>query len=138
MLKASDALVSFLVSCSPVLLLSPLVFLIREVRKRIVLRVAVLAIVFGSYVILLLVVVPALQAGAIMYVADKPPPEVDVRKGDQTLAGIRFPKGSKLSTYWHGTPSSLVLSKDNEVNGIPAGKGQLFGFLGMRVNGPTS
>jgi hypothetical protein len=129
MLKNSDALLSLLLICSPVLLLSPLVFLIREVRKRIVLRVAALASVFGSYVILLLVVVPALLAGVIMYVADKPTHEV-VLKEDQTLAGIRFPKGSKLSIRWaDGKPSSLQLSKDTEINGIPAGKGTdvLFG-----------
>jgi hypothetical protein len=129
MLKNSDALLSFLLICSPVLLLSPLVFLIREVRKRIALRVAALAIVFGSYVILLFVVVPALLAGAIMNVADKPTHEV-VLKENQTLAGIRFPKGSKLSVRWaDGGPSSLVLSKDTEINGIPAGKGTdvLFG-----------
>lgn len=129
MLKNSDALLSFLLICSPVLLLSPLVFLIREVRKRIALRVAALAIVFGSYVILLFVVVPALLAGVIMNVADKPTHEV-VLKENQTLAGIRFPKGSKLSVRWaDGGPSSLVLSKDTEINGIPAGKGTdvLFG-----------
>src|SRR5215469_15326105 len=106
MLKNSDALLSLLLICSPVLLLSPLVFLVREVRKRIALRVTALAIVFGSYVILLFVLVPALLAGVIMYVADKPTHEV-VLKEDQTLAAIRFPKGSKLSIGWaDGKPSS--------------------------------
>jgi hypothetical protein len=124
----SDALLTFLLSCSPVLLLSPLVFLIREVRKRSILRGAALAIVFASYVILLVVVVPALLAGVIMFVADQPPHELRVLKGDQTLAGIRFPKGSRLWGYPDGEPTSLVLSKDIEINGIPAGKGTTVGF----------
>jgi hypothetical protein len=128
MLKNSDALLSLLLICSPVLLLSPLVFLIGEVRKRIALRVAALAIVFGSYVILLFVLGPALLAGVIMYVADKPPHELGVLKGDRTLAGIRFPTGSNLWGYSDGAPSSLVLSKDIEINGIPAGKGTTVGF----------
>jgi hypothetical protein len=64
-----------------------------------------------------------------MSVADNPTHEV-VLKEEQTLAGIRFPKSSKLSVLWSdGKPSSLVLSKDIEINGIPAGKGTtvLFG-----------
>ena len=116
----------FLLICSPVLLLSPLVFLVRKVRKRSVLCVAALAIVFGSYGILLFAVVPPLLAGWIMFVADNPANNFHevVLKEDQTLAGVRFPKGSKL-TAWKsdGKPTSIVLSKDTDINGIPAGKG---------------
>jgi hypothetical protein len=132
MLTASEPLIDCLLICSPALLLSPLVFLIREVRKRIVLRITAIAIVFGSYAILLFVVAPALLAGAIMYVADKPPPTREiVLKEDQTLAGIRFPKGSEVvmqqwPTDWN--PRTVVLSEDTEINGIPAGKGTTVWF----------
>ena len=100
-------------------------------RKRIVLRVAALAIVLGSYVILLFVVAPILLT--ILTMTDTPQFHEVVLKEDRTVAGIRFPKGSTLSTYpgvwpWDGDPHSLVLSTDIEINGIPAGKGTTVEF----------
>jgi hypothetical protein len=42
---------------------------------------------------------------------------------DKMLAGIRFPKGSKITNDFAGNPASVVLSEDIEINGLPAGKG---------------
>jgi hypothetical protein len=112
-----------LLCTSPLLLGSPLVFLISEVRKRTVLRLAALAIVGGCYLMLVFEVVPAIIAGAVMVVADRPTRDFVINR-DQTLAGIRFPKGSKISTQISkGQLSPAVLSEDIEINGIPAEKG---------------
>jgi hypothetical protein len=46
---------------------------------------------------------------------------------DETISGIRFPKGSKVSTLY-GKLSTIVLSQGIAINGIPAGKGANVGF----------
>lgn len=113
----------------PLLLVSPLIFLVREVRKSTALQVTALAIVGACYLVLLFEVVPAIIAGVVMVVADKPTRDFVINR-DQTLAGIRFPKGSRVSTLVpDGRLSQVVLSEDIEIDGIPAGKGTpvLFG-----------
>jgi hypothetical protein len=115
----SPSMVTYLVTWWPVLLLSPLVFLIGAVRKRIVLRAAALTIVGVCYLILLIMMIPAV----VMWLADRPTRDVVIDR-DQMLAGIRAPKGSELTTLrTDGKPVALLLSKDVDIDGIPAGKG---------------
>ncbi len=115
----SPSVVTYLVSWWPVLLVSPLLFLMGAVRKRIVLRAAALTIVGLCYLILLIMMVPAV----VMWFADRPTRDVVIDR-DQVLAGIRAPKGSELTTLaTDGKPVALLLSADVDIDGIPAGKG---------------
>jgi hypothetical protein len=114
------SLFNLLLSCWLVLLASPLLFLIRAVRKKIVLRVAVLVIAGASYLVPLIMMVVIIGS---LNDLGKPGREFVINQ-DQTLAGVWFPKGSKVTTLVSdGRLSSIVLSEDIEINGIPAGKG---------------
>lgn len=111
----------------PLLLGSPLVFLIREVRTRTVLRAAAGTVVAGSYLILFSVAVPALFAVIMLSGLDNPTNDFVINQ-DRTFAGIRFPKGSRVSTITGGRISTIVLSDEIDINGIPAGRGTSVGF----------
>jgi hypothetical protein len=114
---------------SPLLLVSPLVFLITEVRRRPALRVAAGTIVTGSYFLLLAAAGPFFISMLIMSLAGMSHPINDsVINQDQTFAGILFPKGSTVSTINGGMLSAgklqfIILSKETEIGRIPAGKG---------------
>jgi hypothetical protein len=113
-------LLGFILIFWPLLLASPFVFLIKEVRKTIALRVAALTVVGGSYFLLLLAA-PAVIGAWIMSVADNPAPVTNVIDRDQVIAGIRFPKGSTVERgRFNGKIQNVVPSEDIEINGIPA------------------
>ena len=108
----------------PLLLGSPALFLIRKVRTSTALRVAAGTIVAGSYLILLFIAVLVVMLSGL----DRGTND-SVIKRDQMFAGITFPKGSKVSTtISDGKLSTIVLSKDTDIDGIPAGKGTTVGF----------
>jgi hypothetical protein len=116
------------------LLVSPLVFLIGEVRRRPALRVAAGTIFAGSCLLLLWVVAPFLIWMVIGWVSglDHPTKDYEINQ-DQTFAGILFPKGSTVSTINGGmlsrdTLQFIILSKETEIGGIPAGKGTYVWF----------
>jgi hypothetical protein len=124
---------------SPLLFVSPLVFLITEVRRRPALRVAAGTIVAASYLLLLSGPGPFLMSMIIMSLAGMNHPiNQYVINQDQMFAGILFPKGSTVSTINGGMLSSdklqyIMLSKETEIGRIPAGKGTSVQFGDGRV-----
>lgn len=124
-----QTLLQFVMIVGPLLLASPSVFLIRQVRERAGLRVAALTVVGGSYLLLLLVAVPAIVGGWIMLEADNPANNFvsHVIDRDQMFGRIRFPEGSTV-TRLYGKITSILLSKDLEIEGIPARKGTTVDF----------
>jgi hypothetical protein len=108
---------------------SPLIFLITEVRSRPALRVAAGVIVAGSYFILLWMA-PFLLSMGLLYVGgmnDSPTINNSVINQDQPFYGITFPKGSTVSTM-NGKLQGIILSKEIEIGGIPAGQGTYVSF----------
>ncbi len=123
-------LLHFVIISWPLLLASPLVFLIRKVREQVGLRVAALTVVAGSY-LLLLMAGPAVMALWMIVQAGNPANNfvTNLIDGDQMFAGIRFPDGSTVTRgRFSGAITNVLLSKDLEINGIPAGKGTTVNF----------
>lgn len=124
-------LLKFVLISWPFLLASPLVFLIGKVRNKIALRVTAIMVVCGSYLMLLMIAVPAFIGAWTMAVADDPATNfvAIVIDQDQMFGGIRFPKGSTVRRdRFEGKISDVVPSEDIEINGIPAGKGTTVWF----------